>query len=72
MTKTKKVKSSGRFGPRYGKTVRARLVQVEEKQRKKQVCPFCKRIGIKRLSKGIWKCSKCNKKFASDTYHLGE
>ncbi len=72
MTKTKKVKSSGRFGPRYGKTVRARVVQVEEKQRKKQICPLCKRFGAKRLSKGIWKCSKCNKKFASDTYHLGD
>jgi large subunit ribosomal protein L37Ae len=72
MTKTKKVKSSGRFGPRYGKTVRARLVQVEEKQRKKQRCHLCKRLGVKRLSKGIWKCSKCNKKFASDVYNLGE
>lgn len=71
-TKTKKVKASGRFGVRYGKTVRAKLSKVEEKQRKKQTCPFCKKLGVKRLSKGIWKCSKCNKKFASDVYHLGE
>jgi len=71
-TKTKKAKASGRFGPRYGKTVRARLNKVEEKQRKKQKCPFCSKLGVKRLSKGIWKCSKCNKKFASDVYYLGE
>ncbi|HJX51107.1 MAG TPA: 50S ribosomal protein L37ae [Candidatus Nanoarchaeia archaeon] len=70
-TKTKKVKSSGRFGARYGKTVKAKLVQVEIKQRKKQSCPFCKRTA-KRLSKGIWKCTRCNKKFASDVYYLGE
>jgi len=71
-TKTKKAKASGRFGARYGKTVRAKLSKVETKQRKKQLCPFCKKLGVKRLSKGIWKCSKCNKKFASDVYHLGE
>lgn len=66
----KKTKSAGRFGARYGRSVRARLVKIEEKQRKKQKCPFCKKLGVKRLSKGIWKCYKCNKKFASDTFHL--
>jgi len=70
-SKLKKVKSSGRFGARYGKTVRAKLDQVETKQRKKQKCPFCKGTA-KRLSKGIWKCKKCNKKFASHTYYLNE
>jgi large subunit ribosomal protein L37Ae len=69
-TKLKKTKSAGRFGSRYGKTVRARLVSVEEKQRKKQKCPFCEKLGAKRLSKGIWKCNKCNKKFASNAYYL--
>lgn len=68
--KLKKSKSAGRFGPRYGKTVRARLVAVEEKQRQKQKCPFCEKLGVKRLSKGIWQCSKCNKKFADNTYYL--
>lgn len=71
-SKSKKSKSAGRFGARYGKTVKTRLVKIEEKQRKKQKCPFCKRLGAKRLSKGIWKCSKCNKKFAGDVYHLEE
>ncbi|MBS3076183.1 50S ribosomal protein L37ae [Candidatus Pacearchaeota archaeon] len=69
-TKTKKAKASGRFGARYGGTVRARLSKVEEKQRVKQKCPFCERPGAKRVSKGIWECSKCNKKFASSVYHL--
>ena len=68
-SKTKKSKSAGRFGVRYGKTVRAKLVQVETKQRKKQKCPFCEGTA-KRLSKGIWHCKKCNKKFASNTYYL--
>ncbi len=71
-TKSKKTKSAGRFGSRYGKKVRDKLVGVEQKQKKRQKCPFCKRLGAKRLSKGIWKCSKCNKKFASNTYYLEE
>ena len=71
-TKSKKSKSAGRFGARYGKRVRAKLVKVESKQRIKQKCPFCGKLGVKRLSNGIWQCSRCNKKFASDTYHLGE
>jgi len=71
-TKTKKSRAAGRFGARYGKTVKAKLTRVEDKQRKKQKCPFCGKIGVKRLSKGIWQCTrkKCGKKCASNTYHL--
>ena len=69
-TKLKKTKSAGRFGARYGKRVRTKLVKVETKQRKKQKCPFCGKLGAKRLSNGIWKCNKCDKKFASNTYYL--
>jgi len=71
-TKLKKSKSAGRFGARYGKTVKARLVKVEEKQRIKQECPFCGKLGVKRLSKGVWQCprKKCNKKFAHNTFYL--
>ncbi|MBU4070127.1 MAG: 50S ribosomal protein L37ae [Nanoarchaeota archaeon] len=69
-TKSKKTKSAGRFGARYGKRAKDKLVKVETKQRVKQKCPFCKQLKAKRLSKGIWKCSKCDKKFASNTYYL--
>ncbi|MDO8623399.1 MAG: 50S ribosomal protein L37ae [archaeon] len=69
MVKSKKTKSAGRFGARYGKRVRDKVVEVESKQRKKQVCPFCKGR-VKRTSKGIWLCTKCDKKFASNTYYL--
>jgi large subunit ribosomal protein L37Ae len=69
-SKLKKTKSAGRFGARYGRSVRAKLVNVEQKQRLKQKCPYCEKMGVKRLSKGIWECSKCGKKFASDIYYL--
>ncbi len=69
-SKSKKTRAAGRFGARYGKKVRVSLVAVEDKQRKKQKCPFCKKLGVKRVSKGIWQCNKCGKKFASDIFYL--
>ena len=69
-SKSKKTKAAGRFGARYGRSVRSKLANVEQKQRQKQECPFCKKSGVKRISKGIWECSKCGKKFASDIYYL--
>lgn len=69
-TKLKKVRAAGRFGARYGKTIRDKLVHVEDKQRVRQKCPFCEKYGVKKISKGIWSCPKCNKTFASNTYYL--
>jgi large subunit ribosomal protein L37Ae len=69
MTKTKKVKSAGRFGARYGRRVRVKTAEVERVQKKKQVCIFCKGVA-KRASKGIWECKRCNKRFAHHTYFL--
>jgi len=67
--RSKKTKSTGRYGARYGKKVRTKIVNIESKQKIKQKCPFCQGTA-KRTSKGIWHCKKCNKKFASDTYYL--
>ena len=69
MVKTKHVKSAGRFGARYGVRTRTRTAEIEQKQRIKQDCIFCNGIA-KRLSKGIWLCNKCGKKFAHHTYFL--
>ncbi|MBI5803419.1 50S ribosomal protein L37ae, partial [Candidatus Pacearchaeota archaeon] len=44
-SKLKKSRAAGRFGARYGKTVKANLNKVEDIQRKKQIGPFCKRHG---------------------------
>jgi large subunit ribosomal protein L37Ae len=69
--RTKKLKASGRFGARYGCRVKTKITEIESRQRKKQQCIFCNGIA-KRLSKGIWKCNKCGKKFAEHTYFLPE
>jgi len=69
MPKTKKVKAAGRFGVRYGTRVRKKIADIESTQRKKQNCIFCNGT-VKRLSKGIWHCKKCDKKFASHTHFI--
>jgi large subunit ribosomal protein L37Ae len=68
MPKKKKVKAAGRFGARYGRRVRTKIADIESSQRKKQNCIFCDGTA-KRLSKGIWQCKKCNKKFAGHAYY---
>jgi len=68
--KTKKVKSAGRFGAGYGSYVRGKITSIESKQRKKQLCPLCKKGRAERTSKGIWECNKCGKKFAAHAYYL--
>ncbi|MBS3093597.1 50S ribosomal protein L37ae [Candidatus Pacearchaeota archaeon] len=67
--KTKKVKASGRFGARYGRRVRTKIADLESIQRKKQHCIFCNGVA-KRLSKGIWQCNKCGKKFTGSVFFL--
>jgi len=59
-----------RFGARYGRKVRDRFAQVDVLQRKKQKCPYCQRLGVKRLAMGIWECPKCQTKFAGKAYFL--
>ena len=66
--KRKKIGAAGRFGAGYGKP-KQRLIEVESKQRVRQNCPFCGGK-VKRLSKGIWRCNKCEKKFTGGAYYL--
>lgn len=68
MGRTKKVGSTGRFGSRYGRRVKVMLEKIERKQRALYVCPSCKRKSLKRISAGIWRCKKCNAKFAGGAY----
>jgi large subunit ribosomal protein L37Ae len=67
---TKKAGSSGRFGPRYGTRIRRAVKNVEVEQHRKQLCPVCRTGVMKRLSKGIYACKKCNAKIAGKAYTL--
>ena len=66
----KKTGSTGRFGVRYGKTVKQKVLNIEKKQRKKQTCPYCRRQTAKRVSVGVYKCSKCGSKFTGKAYSV--
>jgi large subunit ribosomal protein L37Ae len=68
MANTKKVKSTGRYGSRYGVGIKKRVLKVEEKQKKKVVCPFCGFKTIKRLAAGLFTCKKCEAKFTGGAY----
>ncbi|RME55108.1 50S ribosomal protein L37ae [Candidatus Woesearchaeota archaeon] len=70
--KTKKVGSTGRFGPRYGRKVKAKILAVEKVQKQNHKCPYCHRLSVKRVSAGIWHCKKCDAKFTGKAYRLGE
>jgi len=47
---TKKVKSAGRFGVRYGRKIRQLIVDIEKKQKAKHQCPYCNKYNVKRIS----------------------
>ncbi|MBU2522835.1 MAG: 50S ribosomal protein L37ae [Nanoarchaeota archaeon] len=70
--KTKKISHAGRFGVRYGKTIRERFNAVQDKQKKRQKCPFCTKPKVKRSAKGIWRCLSCKNVFTGGAYYLNE
>lgn len=65
---TKKVGITGRFGARYGSTVRKRVRKVEERMKQPHKCPRCLTKAVHRLAVGIWQCRKCNLKFSGGAY----
>lgn len=66
--RTKKVKSVGRFGPRYGVRIRRRILEVEVEQRKWHQCPRCAAYSVRRHSTGVWACRRCGLVFAGGAY----
>ena len=60
--------SAGRFGPRYGRFIRKRVVETEKISRAAHNCPRCDMMAVKRQGTGIWECRKCGFKFAGGAY----
>ncbi len=65
-----KSNTSARFGSRYGKRIREEFVAAEKKSKAKYLCPSCSRQKVRREAAGVWKCSHCDKKFASGAYEF--
>jgi len=65
---TEKVSSTGRYGSRYGVSIKKRVLKVEERQAHKVPCPFCGFAKIKREAAGLFFCKKCDARFAGGAY----
>ncbi len=66
--RTKKVGITGRFGARYGSTIRKRVRKIEERMKQPHKCPQCRTKAVRRISVGIWKCRKCDYTFSGGAY----
>lgn len=61
--------TAGRFGSRYGNTLRRKVSEIEKQSRGKYKCPFCGKENVKRQAYGIWKCKSCGKVFVGKAYN---
>ena len=68
--RTKKVGIVGKYGTRYGSSLRKQIKKIEVSQHSKYFCSFCGKYGMKRSAVGIWKCKGCNKTQAGGAYTL--
>lgn len=60
--------SAGSLGPRYGRSVRAKIGRIQAETHKKYPCPSCSSVMVERNSVGVWKCKKCGIVFAGGSY----
>lgn len=68
MGSTKKVRSAGKYGAKFGIGIRKRWLKVADKQKKHYDCQRCGFQKVKRLSTGVFECKKCGLKFAGGAY----
>ena len=58
--RTKKVGVVGKYGTRYGASLRKTVKKMEITQHAKYTCTFCGKDSMKRHSVGIWYCNTKN------------
>ncbi|KAG0414274.1 hypothetical protein HPB47_008555 [Ixodes persulcatus] len=66
--RTKKVGIVGKYGTRYGASLRKMAKKIEITQHAKYTCTFCGKETMKRTCVGIWKCRSCAKTVAGGAY----
>ncbi|XP_027430473.1 60S ribosomal protein L37a-like [Zalophus californianus] len=62
--RTKKVGIVGKYGTRYGASLRKMVKKIEISQHTKYTCSFCGKTKMKRRAVGIWHCGSCMKTIA--------
>mmetsp|Transcript_3854 Transcript_3854/g.24445 ORF Transcript_3854/g.24445 Transcript_3854/m.24445 type:complete len:93 (+) Transcript_3854:129-407(+) len=68
--RTKKVGIVGKYGTRYGASLRKQIKKIEVSQHSKYLCDFCGKYSVRRQAVGIWKCKSCGKVVAGGAYSL--
>jgi large subunit ribosomal protein L37Ae len=68
--RTKKVGITGKYGVRYGASLRKTVKKMEISQHATYTCVFCGKDAIKRVATGIWHCKGCKKTVAGGAYTL--
>merc|ERR1712217_446957 len=68
--RTKKVGIVGKYGTRYGSSLRKQVKKMEISQHSKSTCLFCGKNSVKRTAVGIWDCRSCGKRYAGGAYSL--
>ncbi|SPO05214.1 probable 60S large subunit ribosomal protein [Cephalotrichum gorgonifer] len=67
---TKKVGIVGKYGVRYGASLRKVVKRLEISQHARYTCTFCGRDSVRRQSFGIWHCGGCKKTMSGGAYIL--
>mmetsp|Transcript_40685 Transcript_40685/g.85249 ORF Transcript_40685/g.85249 Transcript_40685/m.85249 type:complete len:94 (+) Transcript_40685:333-614(+) len=68
--RTKKAGITGKYGVRYGASLRKQVKKIEISQHSRYTCSFCGKDAVKRSVVGIWACSACKKVTAGGAYTL--
>merc|ERR1711976_203466 len=66
--RTKKVGITGKYGTRYGASLRKTIKKMEITQHGKYTCSFCGKETMRRQAAGIWCCRSCKKVVAGGAY----
>merc|ERR1711878_23262 len=69
--RTKKVGVTGKYGTRYGASLRKTVKKMEISQHSKYTCTFCGKDSMKRHCVGIWQCKvkNCRMKVAGGAWN---
>ncbi|CCE91219.1 60S ribosomal protein eL43 TDEL_0C03300 [Torulaspora delbrueckii] len=59
--RTKKVGITGKYGVRYGSSLRRQVKKLEVQQHARYDCSFCGKKAVKRGAAGIWTCASCRR-----------
>ncbi|GAC94043.1 60S ribosomal protein [Pseudozyma hubeiensis SY62] len=68
--RTVKVGITGKYGTRYGASLRRQIKKIEISQHSKYTCTFCGKDSVKRKAVGIWECRACKKVMAGGAWTL--